>query len=288
MDLTAFRPVAGASVHMRRGQTIPPFAVVDRESRRQGEGDVIPHARERAGSASFRNKPELNSAWRNAVSARDSAATSGGSSGPRVGTPARSSRRRGYLLFAGIAGVIALLLIATVVTIRSNRGLAAVNPDFPGSIGIIAGDIIPEFTAAMVQGAVDPYGTVFSSYDLFGKVSVVIVWASWDAVSVEWLDQLQLMQLTQFNDLPVNWIGVNYHDNREDAMEVIDQTQSGHWPHLRLPREPASDSEALRRLGISWVPAVYVFDEADRLRYVGWSPSEMEEILGELVTPGKG
>lgn len=280
-SLNAFRPVASrAGSGTGSGQTVAPFppsagvpgggAGVRRSAARSGsDGGVHPEGRKGLPPRSVR-QPAAGRASPKKVSENS----------PVGQRPRRAFSPR--LIGIGAALIIALIALIAIVAWQANRGVPAVNPDFQGGFAVPVGGAIPQFSSSFVQGSVAPYGTVFSNFDLYGRISVIIVWSSWDPLSVEWLDQLQLMRLTEFYEMPVNWVGVNYHDKLAEAQQVVEQTRTMDWPHLWLPQEPDADSASLLQLGISWVPAIYVFDPQGHLRYMGWSPAEMGEILERL------
>ncbi len=198
-----------------------------------------------------------------------------------------SPPRRVRLTVARAAGVGAVLVGALLLALLapgwlSDQPLASVNADFPGGFAVPVDSSIPEFTGRFVQGSVEPYGEVFSNFDLYGRITVLLVWASWDSASVEWLDQLQLMRLTRYFDEPINWVGVAFHDQMAAAQQVVDQTRTTDWPHLWLSQEPRGAEVSLRKLGFSWVPGLYVFDAQGQLRFMGWSPTELPKIIDYL------
>lgn len=276
-SLEAFKPISGRGAHSKgSGSTAAPFSISNSEGNSTGSRTG---AKGTGGSAPVESR---KSATHRRVD-RPLVAEQGLAEKTAASDDGASARRFSPRLVGAAAGLMIALLVVVVATAwLADRRLPAVNPDFPGGFAVPIGGVMPDFSASMVQGSVAPYGTVFSNFDLFGRVSVIIVWASWDPLSVEWLDQLQMMRLSRYYDLPVNWVGVSYHDREADAQRVVESTRTMDWPHLWLPQEPTAGSPSLRQLGFSWAPAIYVFDPQGQLRYMGWSPTEMDEMLEEL------
>lgn len=113
-----------------------------------------------------------------------------------------------------------------------------------------------------------------SATDLVGQVSVVNVWASWCAACRD--EHPYVMALAQAGVAPV--IGLNYKDDRDDALAWLDQFGDAY-------SVSAHDPEG--RVGLDWgvygVPETFVLDKRGVIRHKHIGPIDARALRDELL-----
>lgn len=128
----------------------------------------------------------------------------------------------------------------------------------------------PEFSLSQLE---NPDSTI-STQTFIGKVSLLNVWATWCVSCRQEHDNL--MKLSR-QGVPI--YGLNYKDNREDAMMWLKRYGS---PYL------ANAFDANGRVGIDWgvygTPETFVIDQAGIIRYKHVGPIT-EHDAAEKILP---
>jgi cytochrome c biogenesis protein CcmG/thiol:disulfide interchange protein DsbE len=110
---------------------------------------------------------------------------------------------------------------------------------------------------------------LISQTDLLGQVHLVNVWASWCVACRE--EHAQIKQLA--SDYQVTIIGLNYKDERSDALAWLQQFGD---PYTAI----AVDADG--RVGIDWgvygVPETFLVDPQGRIRYKHIGPIRPDDV----------
>lgn len=163
-----------------------------------------------------------------------------------------------YLIPAGIFAIVVVFLAV------------GLNLDPRKVPSPLVGKPVPDFSLTRLK---DPNLT-FSKKDLNGKVSLLNVWATW-CVSCRAEHQV-LLALAKSGKIDI--YGLNYKDNREDAMR---------W--LQVLGDPyianAFDGEG--RVGIDWgvygTPESFLIDKQGVIRHKVIGPITVEVLKNELL-----
>lgn len=133
----------------------------------------------------------------------------------------------------------------------------------------LIGKPAPEFELTELR---DPTKT-FARKDLLGKVSLVVVWASWCPECVR--ENPLLIELSQRGIVDV--VGLNYKDDRDDALRWLQRFGD---PYLAIGQDESG------RVGIDWgvygAPEAFVVDKQGIIRdkYIG--SIDMEDLRDRL------
>ncbi len=113
----------------------------------------------------------------------------------------------------------------------------------------------------------------FSRNDLLGKVSLLIVWASWCPTCV---DEQPLLTYLANNNI-VDLYGLNYSDDRNDALRWV--ARYGNPWHI-TGFDP--DGKVANKWGVTAAPETYVIDKQGIIRAKYISALSQETIRQEL------
>ena len=135
---------------------------------------------------------------------------------------------------------------------------------------VLIGKPVPEFE---LPGLLKSDST-FSRQDLLGKVSLVVVWASWCPTCVE--EQPLLLYLAKNNI--VDLYGLNYSDDHDDAVRWI--RRFGNPWHI-TGFDP--DGKVANKWGVTAAPETYVIDKKGMIRAKYISAISGSTIQQELL-----
>ena len=162
------------------------------------------------------------------------------------------------VLLVAAASVAALLLLA----LHQDPGFAASPSE---------GRPLPEFVLPEVRNP----GSEFRSEELVGEPALLNVWASWCPPCLA-----ELPLLISVTD-EVRIFGLNYKDEREDAVKWLDRNgsayiKSGHGP----------EGEVARKFGVYGVPETFVIGRNGRIVHRHTGPISVREwahVLRPLI-----
>jgi cytochrome c biogenesis protein CcmG/thiol:disulfide interchange protein DsbE len=128
----------------------------------------------------------------------------------------------------------------------------------------------PAFTVPQMQQA----ELQFSSADMLGKVWLLNVWASWCVACRE--EHPVLMGLAKQQLIPI--IGLDYKDQRKDAMGVIKRTGN---PYDVIAFD--ADGRVGIDYGVYGVPESYLIDKNGIIRYKEIGPITQEALDKKII-----
>lgn len=169
--------------------------------------------------------------------------------------------------------VIALLSLLGWAVVRSggNPGGLGVNSVF-GRVSVPA-EPASDFTLELLDG-----GTLKLS-DLRGKVVLVDFWASWCPPCRQ--EAQTLAQVYQeYSGQPVEFVGVDIWDRREDALEYISDY------NIPYPNGIDEEGTILINYGVTGIPEKFIIDQNGILRQKLVGPTSadtLREVLDELL-----
>jgi cytochrome c biogenesis protein CcmG/thiol:disulfide interchange protein DsbE len=181
--------------------------------------------------------------------------------------------KRGWILLSTAVPIIALFSLLGWAVVRSggNPGGLGVNSVF-GRI-----DVEPRPASDFNLELLD--GGALTLSDLRGKVVLVDFWASWCPPCRQ--EAQTLAQIYQeYADQPVEFVGVDIWDRREDALEYINEYD------VPYPNGIDEEGNILINYGVTGIPEKFLIDQNGVLRQklVGPThPETLREALDELL-----
>ena len=181
--------------------------------------------------------------------------------------------KRGWILLGTALPVMALLSLLGWAVVRSggNPGSLGVNSVF-GRVDVPA-EPASDFTLELLDG-----GTLNLS-DLRGKVVLVDFWASWCPPCRQ--EAQTLAQVYQeYADQPVEFVGVDIWDRREDALAYINEY------NVPYPNGIDERGTILIDYGVTGIPEKFIIDQNGVLRQKLVGPTSadtLRETLDELL-----
>ncbi len=197
-----------------------------------------------------KNRKRRNESNRASLNKKGKASRSGSKSRRPAG-PKQSSR---ILLWAGLAGVVAVVVVIGVIAGTRNNDTASDSGSENGQVARAAVPAVSERDRAPnIEGpSID--GERIKLSDFRGKPTVVHVWASWcEICQEEARDISELMK-----DHPeVNFVGLDVQDSRSDAEAYIDEFD---W-RSDAPHFDDFNRELAAELGFTGQPNSMVVDK---------------------------
>jgi cytochrome c biogenesis protein CcmG, thiol:disulfide interchange protein DsbE len=181
--------------------------------------------------------------------------------------------KRGWILLGTALPVMALLSLLGWAVVRSggNPGSLGVNSVF-GRVDVPA-EPASDFTLELLDG-----GTLNLS-DLRGKVVLVDFWASWCPPCRQ--EAQTLTQVYQeYADQPVEFVGVDIWDRRENALAYINEY------NVPYPNGIDERGTILIDYGVTGIPEKFIIDQNGVLRQQLVGPTSadtLRETLDELL-----
>jgi cytochrome c biogenesis protein CcmG, thiol:disulfide interchange protein DsbE len=181
--------------------------------------------------------------------------------------------KRGWILLSTAIPVIALLSLLGWAVVRSgsNPGGLGVNSVF-GRVGVSA-EPASDFTLELLEGG------ALNLSDLRGKVVLVDFWASWCPPCRQ--EAQTLAQVYQeYADQPVEFVGVDIWDRREDALAYINDY------NVPYPNGIDEKGTILIDYGVTGIPEKFIIDQNGVVRHKLVGPTSadaLRETLDELL-----
>jgi cytochrome c biogenesis protein CcmG, thiol:disulfide interchange protein DsbE len=181
--------------------------------------------------------------------------------------------KRGWILLSTAIPVIALLSLLGWAVVRSggNPGGLGVNSVF-GRVDVSA-EPASDFTLELLEGG------ALNLSDLRGKVVLVDFWASWCPPCRQ--EAQTLAQVYQeYADQPVEFIGVDIWDRREDALAYINDY------NVPYPNGIDEKGTILIDYGVTGIPEKFIIDQNGVVRHKLVGPTSadtLRETLDELL-----
>jgi cytochrome c biogenesis protein CcmG/thiol:disulfide interchange protein DsbE len=181
--------------------------------------------------------------------------------------------KRGWILLSTAIPVIALLSLLgwAVVRYGGNPGGLGVNSVF-GRVDVSA-EPASDFTVELLEGG------ALNLSDLRGKVVLVDFWASWCPPCRQ--EAQTLAQVYQeYADQPVEFIGVDIWDRREDALAYINDY------NVPYPNGIDEKGTILIAYGVTGIPEKFIIDQNGVVRHKLVGPTSadtLRETLDELL-----
>jgi cytochrome c biogenesis protein CcmG, thiol:disulfide interchange protein DsbE len=181
--------------------------------------------------------------------------------------------KRGWILLSTAIPVIALLSLLGWAVVRSggNPGGLGVNSVF-GRVDVSA-EPASDFTVELLEGG------ALNLSDLRGKVVLVDFWASWCPPCRQ--EAQTLAQVYQeYADQPVEFIGVDIWDRREDALAYINDY------NVPYPNGIDEKGTILIDYGVTGIPEKFIIDQNGVVRHKLVGPTSadaLRETLDELL-----
>ena len=181
--------------------------------------------------------------------------------------------KRGWILLGTALPVMALLSLLGWAVVRSggNPGSLGVNSVF-GRVNVEAKPA-SDFNLELLNG-----GTLTLS-DLRGKVVLVDFWASWCPPCRQEAQTLAQVY-REYADQPVEFIGVDIWDRREDALAYINNY------NVPYPNGIDEKGTILINYGVTGIPEKFLIDQNGILRQKLVGPTRadtLRETLDELL-----
>lgn len=155
-----------------------------------------------------------------------------------------------------------------------NKELARLSKQLSALHALQKGKKLPSFTAT------DVLGRNVSSADLYAKVNVISVWATWNYESISIQSQLQRLQKKYGNDLRI--LSVCIDANPKDCRRIVTR-DSIKWNNVCDGR--MWETPILQKIGLSHLPDNIITDSQGKI--IGFSlnyqklTEEIEKILGK-------
>ena len=181
-----------------------------------------------------------------------------------------SPRRRRWLWWT--VGTVAVVLVLVGAAFGARFGMDPSTVDSP-----MVGQPIPDVTLPRLEGD----GEV-SLRDVDAEVLVVNFWASWCVPCRSEHDDL-LAAATRYENDDVRFVGIVYQDQKDRAVEFLDELGRG-YDHLVDP-----GSRAALDFGVFGIPETYVIDAEQiiRAKIIGESNLDLLSRTIEDVLAGR-
>ncbi len=177
--------------------------------------------------------------------------------------------KRAWILFASAIPVLGLIAVLGWASAQSggNPGGLAVNRDF-GQVKIDTAPARP-FSLNLLEG-----GTLEWA-DLEGKAVVLDFWASWCGPCRHEAPALAQVYL-EYADLPVEFVGINLWDQKEGALQHVNQ--------FSVPYPNGIDSRGIIAIdyGVRGIPEKYFISSAGLITRKFEGPMSAEDLRASL------